>query len=423
MPILRRPTSCAQRSRPSSIEGRESARSALGDHGHALSSRRSHRRRRPSFRRRLTLGATAAAVAGCAVVGVILLGEDSVGPGDQRAFAAAAVEAAESNPRLLITAPGWSVTRADELQFDSGSMQFSDGEQKLELYWNRVPDGYPHPSEPAPYLPEADQWYRFTIGCAGADGPIDCNTYERRSETSVLGRPTTLIDHQTFYPEREFASYHAMIHFENRVEIDLSGRQMPREDFLALVDSLRTTDVETWLSALPDHVVEPLERPEVVDEMLAGVPVPDSVDVEELKGEPAAASRYHLGAAVTGAVACGWLDQWANAIESGDEAAAAQATRAMSTSTEWPILIEMHEQGAWSETIWEYAQQMRRDERHALLGLAGTEGLTDGRVYELRPGYAVGLGCDSMQRILREEGTGPQPPDFPEPIPVPAPTP
>ncbi|HEX2129724.1 MAG TPA: hypothetical protein VHF58_10960, partial [Solirubrobacterales bacterium] len=96
-------------------------------------------------------------------------------------------------------------------------------------------------------------------------------------------------------------------------------------------------------------------------------------------------------------------------------------TDAMSTSRDWAILQEMEDQGGWSQVIWEYAGEMRRDERQALLGPAGTETLPDGSVYELRPSYATGIGCDSERRVLREEGASPKPPGFPDPIPVDAP--
>lgn len=46
---------------------------------------------------------------------------------------------------------------------------------------------------------------------------------------------------------------------------------------------------------------------------------------------------------------------------------------------------------------------MKADDRKALLGSAGTETGPDGSVYELSPGYATGLGCESETRTLIEK--------------------
>jgi hypothetical protein len=178
---------------------------------------------------------------------------------------------------------------------------------------------------------------------------------------------------------------------------------MTREQFLTVVDSIYSADVDTWLAALPPEVVRPVEDRAAVDSMLDGLPIPGSVDVGQVRSLSLALSRYQLGAKVTGAVACGWLDQWAAAVKDGDGASAREAIDAMATSHDWPILREMEDQGGWSQVVWEYAREMENDNRGALLGMAGTETTPDGRVYELRPAYATGLGCDSEQRTLRDD--------------------
>ena len=177
---------------------------------------------------------------------------------------------------------------------------------------------------------------------------------------------------------------------------------MTRAGFLEIVGSLHSTDVETWLAALPPEIVRPVDNAATVDRMLEGIPIPDSVDPDQLRSLDLALTRYQLGAKVTGAVGCGWLDQWAAAIRTGDDASAQQAIDAMATSRDWAILREMEDQGGWSQVVWEYAREMANDNRGALLGVAGTETTPDGRVYEISPSYATGLGCDSMRRTLRD---------------------
>jgi hypothetical protein len=394
----------------------------LTDDRTAATPGRSRMRLRPA-----TVGVAAAAACASAVIAGIVIGGDSGGPGTERAYAAEAVRVAEANPRLLVGAPGWTVSRADEFELDQGSMDFTNGESTLTLTWRRLLADEPPIAHTGPdaYLPELDQWYWLRgLGCGLATAerePAECAVYQRNTETEVLEETAILEEHRSILPEREMTSFFVYLPARDRVEVDLYTSSMSRDELAAVLSSLEPTDVDTWLSALPPRIVQPLERPEIVDEMLAGVPVHPSVDVDALKDEFAASSRYQLGADVTRAVACAWLDQWAAALRSGDAVAAEEATRAMSTSRDWAILREMEDQGGWSQVIWEYADEMRRDERDALLGSAGTTHRPDGQAFEDRPAYAWGIGCDSARQVPLEGGGGFQPLAMPKPIPVEAP--
>jgi hypothetical protein len=373
--------------------------------------------------RRTTLGVGAVLASAGVIAAVVILGGGSVGPGDQPEFAAAAVRVAEANPRLLVGEPGWSVTRADEFEPDQGSMTFSDGVDELNVSWQPAAYYVDFPNGEGS-LSEPDQWYWTAIGCGVGPGTAermapttDCGVFQRFTEIRLLGAEAILHEDRTIFPHRIATRFTLYLPPEVGAFVTITAGEMSRDQFLTLLDSLYETDVDSWLAALPPRIVQPLDRPEVVDEMLRDIPVPASVDVEALKDEFAASSRYSVGAAVTSAVACEWLDQWANAVQSGDVAAADEAIEAMSTSREWEILKEMESQGGWAQVIWEYAGEMRRDDRAALLGIGGTETLPDGRVYELTPSYATGIGCDSERRVLREEPG--DPPDFPDPVRVP----
>jgi hypothetical protein len=379
--------------------------------------------RRPVTIRRLVPVGAVALVAVGVVAAVITLGGSPVGPSSHPQFAGAAVRVAEANPRLLVGAPGWSVTRADEFEPDRGSMQFSNGTDELEVAWQRPDPKIPQPefSGPDSYLPELDQWYRITnISCAGPP----CRVFERNTEISALDTKTPMNESQLVYDNgRVVHRFMAFLPPINGMAVRLyGGGSTSRDEFLDTVASLYSADVDSWLAALPPRLVDPLERPEVVDEMLRGVPIPPSVDVEALKAEQSAASRYQLGAGVSGAVACGWLDQWAGAIGSGDKQSAQQAVEAMATAPDWPILKEMEHEGGWSQVVWEYAREMQNDNRSQLLGTGGGIRTPDGSVYETGPSYAMGLGCDSETRTLRpgtagtRDGYG-----GPPPVPVDAP--
>jgi hypothetical protein len=101
--------------------------------------------------------------------------------------------------------------------------------------------------------------------------------------------------------------------------------------------------------------------------------------------------RYHLGAALTGQVACTWIDQWLTATAAGDAAAADEAAAAMSGSHDWAILEEMDEEGDYPETIWEFADAIANG------GVLG-EGERLGDEVPIggssMPNYRLALGCD-----------------------------
>src|SRR5260370_2132385 len=55
--------------------------------------------------------------------------------GGRPEIAGGGIWVAEASPRLLVTAPGWAITRADEFEPDSGELTFSDGSHRFELHW------------------------------------------------------------------------------------------------------------------------------------------------------------------------------------------------------------------------------------------------------------------------------------------------
>jgi hypothetical protein len=413
------------------MEALSEADPAAGETGDA--GRREHTRARavalgaggsgnsPRPRRRLpVLALVAGATAVCAgVLALILSGGVSPAPAPEEAFAQSAVEVADGNPRLLIDDPAWEISYVGEFEPDNGYLDYkqegddgrlSIGWQAAEYYSDALADGDF----------EEGQWYRGEIGCVltsetekqkgviavSGDDYVECRTYDRTERIEFLGSEATLHESRMVEPDGNTSTHftvNAPPSGDVYVQIDAIGFDLDREGFLAVLDSIEAVDVETWLGALPDNVVRPLERPEVVDEMLEGIPVPDSVDVEALRTEFAALRRYNLGAAVSGEVACAWLDQWVAATgEDPDSAAAKEAEEALATSREWPILEEMAPQGGWSQVIWEYSENVERGQRGELTDSSGTETMPDGSVYELGPSYATGLGCDSEERTLRE---------------------
>jgi hypothetical protein len=372
------------------------------------------------------IGGLAVAGAAAAFVLFAVLGVDAGTPGDERAFAKKAIEVAEGNPRLLVGADGWSVEQAGEFEVDEGNMDFVNGEERVSIDWG---DGryFYEPEIPKQGLGEwsaPPEQSTCTAPVEEGERPgdyrpggvivlesgereklklVDCEYRYRVVEIDFLGqRVLVQEDEHTNEGEEPSSSFSFRVPPSNGISVSLYASGMSAERFYEVLGSIYATDVETWLAALPPEVVRPVDRPEIVDEMLEGLPIHPDVDVEALREEAAAADRYGLGARVTGAVACAWLDQWAEGVRSGDQAAIDEATEAMSDSRDWPILREMADDGGWSQVIWEYSRDMRENDRKSLLDSAGTETI-NGKTWVLGPGYATGLGCDSEQRVLREE--------------------
>ena len=139
------------------------------------------------------------------------------------------------------------------------------------------------------------------------------------------------------------------------------GRSPTSDDFLNTVAAVHVVDEATWAASLPSTIVAGgAPRQAAVDQLLAGVPVPDGFD--------AGAPRRHrrpvtLIVQTSGAVACAWLDQWFDAAERSDTTAAAQAAAALATSRQWPMLLEIAEAAVGTEGVAVRRRSQRRSRR------------------------------------------------------------
>lgn len=128
------------------------------------------------------------------------------------------------------------------------------------------------------------------------------------------------------------------------------------EQFFATLASLEVVDQATFDAAAgTDGIVTPDDRAATIERLLAGVPLPPGFDTAQVASAGGANARYQEIARVSGAVACGWLDIWFDATETGDDDTAQQAADALATSTNWPMLNEIADQGGWAQAVWEYA--------------------------------------------------------------------
>ena len=294
------------------------------------------RRRRP--RRRLLAAFAVAALAAFAVIA--LTGDE---PGDSgSAWAAPLVRLAESSPLLLIDDPAYRVMRADETDRVEGEMTFVRGAEPVSKragdYFRRRADLH---------------WRRGSAAILQRDRAHDAPLVVRRT---VLGRPAQISQ----YPEYKGLKDFTAIWPEDGRVLEFRTVAADLEAFERLLGSLKRVSVDAWLSAMPASVVKSANRPAVVREMLADMPLPPGFSATKLERGAILSDRYQLGAQVSGAVACAWFHRWAAARKRGDEATVDESIAAMRTATDWKILDEMKAEGAWTEVLLGYVDAMPR---------------------------------------------------------------
>jgi hypothetical protein len=278
---------------------------------------------------------------------------NGLNPGDKRngdsAWSAELVRFAESSPRLLLDTDGWTVTRAHELDEDEGEMSFQRGGDRVELHWR----------------------------------PLDTHRsyVEDRRVGSERSWDITVDGHEGELFRYEGTNNYTALWSDDVHSLELRADNLDEgvEEFRVLAAGLHQVDVDTWLFAMPDSVVKPDTRAATVDQILEDIPIPDGLDVEGLKDGQTVSDEYQLGAQVTGAVACRWIEQWIVAGQNGDADRRSEAVAALATSHKWDVLHDMFDQGAWSEALWSYADAI-------------TANPTGGP--EVVAGYESGLGCD-----------------------------
>ena len=312
---------------------------------------------------------------------LIFLSGGSVKDGGHPAFAAAAVEVAEANPRLLVTAPGWSIVHARSFEVDSGSLSYSDGAHHLTFDW------YPA------------RFYGSYLRDRRRVGALVHST--------ILGHGATTVR----YPDRASepgADYETLISPWDKVAIDIRGVVASSREYRAIVNSLRRVDVDTWLGAMPREVVQPAALDLTVKRMLRGVPLPPNFDAGTLPDSSLITDRYRLGTAVTGAVTCGWLEDWAAAARAHDLPAAHEAARGLGSAPDWPVLLAMaREKGwkgdalpphgnGWASQILGVAREIGRGRLGQGAGVYMRS--ADGRYSEEGPGWSQQFGCKAHYR-------------------------
>jgi hypothetical protein len=339
-------------------------------------------RRRPGWLRgyRPVVAATAFAIV-LVALGFFAFEKDDA-PTVHPAFADAAVRVAEANPRLLVTASGWSVKHAYGFEVDSGSMIFGDGTHHLSFDW------YPA------------RYYRSYL--------LDRRKVSAFERSTILGHRATTVRYHRSVAGEPGLDYETLFSPWGSVAVGIRGIFSSKREYQTILSSLRRVDVDTWLKAMPPEVVQPAALDATIKRMLRGVPLPPSFDSSTLPNPSLITDRYRLGTAVTGAVTCGWLEDWVAAARSNDLSAAREAADGLGSARHWPVLLAMvHEKGwtgerlpvhgnGWASTILTAAREIGRGR------LSQADGIymrtRDGRYFEEGPGWSVHFGCKAHYR-------------------------
>ena len=341
-----------------------------------------HGRGSRRLRRYRSLAAATTIAVVLVAFGFFALERDDGAPSVRPAFADAAVRVAEANPRLLVTAPGWSIRHAYGFEVDSGYMIFGDGAHHLSFDW------YPA------------RYYRSYLRDRRRVGGV--------VQSTVLGHRAATVRYHRSPVNEPGLDYETLFSPWGAVGVGIRGIFSSKGEYQTILDSLRRVDVDTWLNAMPPEVVQPDALDATVEGMLRGVPLPPEFDRSTLPDPALITDRYRLGTAVTGAVTCGWLEDWVAARRRHDPTAAREAVDGLGSARHWPVLLSMvHDKGwkgerlpangnGWASTILDVAREIRQGRLSPAGGIY--MGTRDGRYFEEGPGWSTHFGCKSHYR-------------------------
>jgi hypothetical protein len=276
-----------------------------------------------------------------------------------------------ASPLLLLEGPGWRVqnTQEDRGRGDegvSGSIEFVTG-KPIPYEAIRISGDNQHPRESG-MLPAAVRQRRVEI--SWRPGSLKKTIETVRSAAHPHGRETTRLpvlgttayvdERAEFFVNQGGPGNRQMIALweEGGDVFELRAAVPDLAAFEERLGWLAKADPQAWLDALPAKVVAPADYASTVREVLKGIPTPTSFTPSRVPDEELVTDRYQVGARTAGTVSCLWLRQWGAARRGGDTASEEEATKAMATSTHWPILRWMTHEGAYSQVLWEIVKWM-----------------------------------------------------------------
>jgi hypothetical protein len=306
---------------------------------------------RPRHRaRRLVLAAGAVALAAVVVLVLVLTAGSG---GGSRAYGAELVRFAESTPLLLLDHEGWRVGNVSENKTqrgNDGQMEFLTG--KAVEYPSATITGTIKTGERiSRLLPAAVRQRKVELDWTDGESLARAVEDQRGrlhghgkhfTRLPVLGT-TAFVDtraeiflNQGGSGDREMVALWS----EGGSLLTLTAAVPNLAAFEERLDWLTKVDSQAWLEAMPAQVVKAAEIQGTVRDALQGVPLPKTFSYSRVPDEGLTTDRQEIVSKATGTVACLWLRQWGDARREGDEAAAAEAERALAGVKGWPAFRE-----------------------------------------------------------------------------------
>jgi hypothetical protein len=296
-------------------------------------------RRRP---RNLVLAGGAAALA-VIVVALVLVLAGGDGGSSSRAYGAELIRFAESTPLLLLEEPGWRVQDVSEQPAREGTVGFMEFVTGKDV---------PEPNIRPVHADKSGKMIVTGLQPASvrqrlvrlrwrpeAEGPMEFGSRGKTVRLPVLGTTATVNTRAETYANQGGPHDREMIATwtEGGVVIEL---QASVPDLAAMEERLgwvAKVDSQVWLEAMPARVVKAADFEGSVKEILKGIPLPKTFAISRVHNSGLTTSRDDVASEVAGTVACLWLRQWGEARRDGDQAAEAEAEKAMASSHNWPV--------------------------------------------------------------------------------------
>lgn len=292
--------------------------------------------RRESRSRGLWVSAAAALLVLVVVGGVALITDT---PGADVAEPDPLAHQPGEYPHLLVDLPGWELTRVHERPTEAE---------------------YAYASESAAATLSMEVGDQSMLEALVADRVASAS---ETLSTSAFGRSATMVRYA------EASEWSLMWLADELVYEFRTGPFDSSAEMQSTADALVAADRDEWVAAALDAgAVIPEHQGELVAEMMSDIPLPASFDPDrvryddgiEIRGFQLFLDRYQLGAHVSGAASCAWIEQWVQATATNDAEAIEEAVAAMATSTDWAILVEIDADGDYPEVVWEIAAAMAR---------------------------------------------------------------
>jgi hypothetical protein len=279
-------------------------------------------------------------LAGVALV-LVLAGGD--GGSSSRAYGAELIRFAESTPLLLLEEPGWRVQDVSEQPAREGTVGFMEFVTGKDV---------PEPNIRPVHADKSGKMIVTGLQPASvrqrlvrlrwrpkAEGPMEFGSRGKTVRLPVLGTTATVDTRAETYANQGGPHDREMIATwtEGDIVVELQAAVPGLAAMEERLDWVTKADSQTWLEAMPAKVVKAADFEGSVKEILKGIPLPKTFAISRVPNSGLTTSRDDVAGKVTGTVACLWLRQWGEARRDGDEAAEAEAEKAMASSHNWPV--------------------------------------------------------------------------------------